>query len=313
MFVLFHAGLVTAADDLPGVKIVEHDACLDAAVGMFEGVAGHMAEIIGAVRVARLELEGGYDADRHDAMLARFDWQAFTEDEFLLMPPVVAIETGEKLRGELAASFTRLMRGGRPIHVLVVEPNTEADACEMTESLASYHPGLGYVAVAHREPFVLQSTLAYPQHLMDGLKRMVTTLRPAVAVVATPVWDLPGAHWLNLAAAHAGRNTPCFRYDPGAGGRQQCHRGGRQQPERPRQAPGERSEADGGATRAGDQAGADPARQSRPTHAKPKVPTGANGNRGQQYDNQSGHRLASSMWSQECVTAASPSIQVRLV
>jgi len=217
VFVLFHAGLVTDADDLPDVKIIEHAACLDAAVGMFEGLAGRMAEIIVAVRVARLEQDNGYDADRHDAMLARFDWQAFTKDEFLLMPPVVVIETGEKLRGELAASFTRLLRGGRPIHVLVVESNSETDACEMTESLASYHPGLGYVAVAHREPFVLQSTLAYPQHLMDGLKRMVSTLRPAVAVVASPVWDLPGSHWLNLAAAHAGRSTPCFRYDPGAG------------------------------------------------------------------------------------------------
>jgi len=99
----------------------------------------------------------------------------------------------------------------------VVEAIAEDDPGELTESLASYHPGLGYVAVAHREPFVLQSTLAYPQHLMNGLMQMVSTLRPAVAVVAAPLWNQPGPHLLHLAASHAGRTTPCFLYDPGAG------------------------------------------------------------------------------------------------
>ena len=38
----------------------------------------------------------------------------------------------------------------------------------------------------------------------------------AVAIVAEPSSTAPLVPWLQLAAAHVGRATPCFRYDPDA-------------------------------------------------------------------------------------------------
>jgi ferredoxin len=73
------------------------------------------------------------------------------------------------------------------------------------------------VAVAHREAVVVQATVGHPDHLFSGLRRIAASLRPAVAIVAEPSSTAPLVPWLQLAAAHVGRATPCFRYDPDAG------------------------------------------------------------------------------------------------
>jgi ferredoxin len=208
-FILLHHGQIDD-DTVPGAKIVESENGLEAAVGLFDMLAAQIAEVFRAMRVARLERVGEYDPERHETLLARFDWRSFTEEEMSLLPPVVVVETGERLRGRLVASLSALMLSGRPVQVLVVESVSE----ELSTGL---HPGIGYLAVAHRESFVVQSTLAYPGHLFSGLRQMMTTARPAVSVVSAPVWDAEVPPWLQLAAAHLGRGTPCLRYNADAG------------------------------------------------------------------------------------------------
>jgi hypothetical protein len=176
---------------------------------LFDGAAAKMTEVVRAVRIARLETKGAYDPEVHDDVLARFDWQAFSEDELLLMPQIAAVETGERLRGRALAAFSALLRSGRPVQVLVLD-DTSTD-------LSGYHPGLGYIAVAHREAFVLQSTLAHPQQLLGGLRRMATVLSPAAALISVPSWSVPIPPWVQLAAMHFGRGAPLFRYEPAAG------------------------------------------------------------------------------------------------
>jgi ferredoxin len=208
-FILLHHGQIDEAE-LAGAKMVESEDGLEAAVGLFDMLASQIAELYRAMRVARLERDGEYDPERHDRLLARFDWRSFTEEEISLLPPVVVFETGERLLGGMAASFSALLRSGRPIQVVVEESISE-------EISAGLHSGFGYIAVAHRESFVMQSTLAYPGHLFSGLRRMMTTARPAVSLVSAPVWDAEAPPWLQLAAANFGRGTPCFRYDADAG------------------------------------------------------------------------------------------------
>jgi len=204
-------------EDPEGCRVLYHTDGLEAAIGLFDGLAESMVETIRAVRTARLEADDSYDPDTHDDMIARTGWRSFTTEEMLLLPPVVVLETGRRLRGTSLASFSVLLRSGRPVYVLVSERTSELQAGETWEALAGYHPGLGYLAVAHREPVVLQSTLARPEHLIAGLEQIATVLQPAVALVAVPSWQAPVRPWLQLVAAHQSRTTPCFRYDPLAG------------------------------------------------------------------------------------------------
>jgi ferredoxin len=207
--VLVHADLLPEDGPLPAARTIRHPDGLEAAIGLFDGTAAKMTEVVRAVRVARLEAAGAYDPEVHDDVLARFDWQAFSEDELLLMPQITAVESGARLRGRALAAFSALLRSGRPVQVLVLD--------DSSAELSGYHPGLGYIAVAHREAFVLQSTLAHPHRLFSGLRRMATVLGPAAALISMPSWSVPIPPWVQLAAMHFGRGAPLFRYDPAAG------------------------------------------------------------------------------------------------
>ena len=198
-------------------RVVQHTDGLEAAIGLFDGFAEGLVETVRAVRIARLEVDDRYDPELHDRVIERVGWQSFTAEEMFLLPAVVVLETGRRLRGSSLSSLSVLLRSGRPVYVLASESTSELHWGEASDALAGYHPGLGYLAVAHREAFVLQSSLARPRHLIDGLQQMSTMLNPAVALVAVPSWQSPVSPWLQLVAAQQSRTTPCFRYDPLAG------------------------------------------------------------------------------------------------
>ena len=61
------------------------------ALGAFEGHMAKMAEGFKAVRLAELELAGEYHPDTHDEFFTYFTWQQFSDEEWRLCPPVVAI------------------------------------------------------------------------------------------------------------------------------------------------------------------------------------------------------------------------------
>ena len=61
------------------------------AIGVFEGHMRKMADGFAAVRRAELLASGEYDADAHEAELSALDWRGFTDEEFTLCPPIVAM------------------------------------------------------------------------------------------------------------------------------------------------------------------------------------------------------------------------------
>ena len=216
--VLVHGGqsaLPVASSD---VRLIEHYEGMRIAIGLFDGLAADLVEVLRAVRVARLEVENRFDPKSHGPVLARLDWRSLAVEELLLLPAVVVLETAERLRGHSLAAFSSLLQSGRPVHVLVQESGSRVDAeGESWETLSGCRPDLGYLAVAHREAFVLQSTLARQGQLIDGLCKMTTVARPAVTLVAVPSFQAPVSPWLQLVAAHAARATPTFLYDCDAG------------------------------------------------------------------------------------------------
>ena len=89
---------------------------------------------------------------------------------------MVVFETAERLARASLTSFGRILRSARPIQVVVISSGLYAD------DLSGFVPDFGYLSIAHREAFVLQSSLSRPEHLTAGLEAMARTLRPAVAV-----------------------------------------------------------------------------------------------------------------------------------
>ncbi len=61
------------------------------AMGVFEGHMAKMADGFKAVRQAEMELAGGYEPSEHDKFFAHFDWEQFSDEEWHLCPPVVAM------------------------------------------------------------------------------------------------------------------------------------------------------------------------------------------------------------------------------
>ncbi len=104
------------------------------AMGIFEGHMAKMADGFRAIRSAELELAGGYDAARSTSeFFTYFDWQQFSDEEFELCPPVVAVGGDGAMYDIGFQNLSRAMMSGKPIKVLVLDTqvysNTGGQAC----------------------------------------------------------------------------------------------------------------------------------------------------------------------------------------
>jgi pyruvate-ferredoxin/flavodoxin oxidoreductase len=103
------------------------------AMGIFEGHMAKMAEGFKAIRKAELELSGEYNPADHDEFFTYFTWQQFTDDEWLLCPPVVALGGDGAMYDIGFQNLSRLMASGKPIKVIVLDTqvysNTGGQAC----------------------------------------------------------------------------------------------------------------------------------------------------------------------------------------
>ena len=165
-----------------------------------------------ALRLARLEAVSAYDASIHDEALRRVDWQSASDEELAALAPVVIVETTEGLAKASLTGFSRALRSGMPLQLLITRSGFGLG--ELGE--AGIEPG--YLAMVHRESFVVQGTMARPVELPAMLEAMARSLRPAVAVIATPEPDTdPIEAWEELSLLDRAHAAPSYRYDPERG------------------------------------------------------------------------------------------------
>jgi pyruvate-ferredoxin/flavodoxin oxidoreductase len=210
------------------------------AIGLFEGQMRKMTDAFAAVRRANLELEDAYDPVASEAALASFDWKQFTDDEFFLCPPIVAMGGDGAMLDIGFQNLSRLLASGKPVRVVVLDTqvysNTGGQACtsgftgqvaDMSAFGSAQHgktearKELGLLALAHRGTFVHQSSQAVASHLASGIIKGLQTRRPAVFNLYTPCpieHGLPD-DWSRHAARLAleSRAFPYLTYDPDAG------------------------------------------------------------------------------------------------
>ena len=210
------------------------------AMGIFEGHMAKMADGFRTIRKVELELNGTYDSDEHDDFFTYFTWEQFTDEEWLLCPPVVTLGGDGAMYDIGFQNLSRMMASGKPIKVIVVDTqvysNTGGQACTsgfigQISDMAQYgkvqkgksepRKEIGLIAMAHRNTYVLQATLANTSQMIEGFIDGLMAKRPAVFNLYTTcqpehgVGDDLGVHQAKLAVES--RAYPIFKYDPDKG------------------------------------------------------------------------------------------------
>jgi len=210
------------------------------AIGLFEAHMRKMADNFCTIRRAELLRNGSYDAGKHEPELGSLTWARFTDDEFALCPPIIAMGGDGAMLDIGFQNLSRLLASGKPIRVVVLDTqvysNTGGQACTsgftgQVADMAAYGKAqhgktevrkeLALIAIAHRGVYVHQTSQAAATHLIGGVLKGLHKRRPVLINVYTPC---PVEHgladdWSQHAARLAleSRAFPFLTFDPDAG------------------------------------------------------------------------------------------------
>lgn len=189
---------------------------------LFDAEAAKLAQVFAAVRIAELEIGSIYDPNIHDPWFASFGWEAFSHEELLLVPCIIALEDASRVAGEGLRSLSRLLSSGRPAQILVrIQPSNNPGALPDEDPFQSYRTELGYLGIAHRQAVVNQSSAARHQNLIQGYLEALDATHTSLHLINTgmrPDSDLLQLNaWLVAGAGIEGRAHPFFRVNPAAG------------------------------------------------------------------------------------------------
>ncbi|MGB5260160.1 MAG: 2-oxoacid:acceptor oxidoreductase family protein, partial [Gammaproteobacteria bacterium] len=210
------------------------------AMGVFQGHMAKMADGFKAVRLAELELAGEYSPQEHEEFFTYFDWHKFSEEEWLLCPPVVSIGGDGAMYDIGFQNLSRVLMTQMPIKVLVLDTqvysNTGGQACTsgftgQVSDMAGFgkvwkgkpeiRKEIGLIGMAHRNAWVMQGSIANVTHLLEGYIEGLNSRRPAlfnIYAACQPehgIGDDASAAQNKLAVES--RAYPLFRFDPDAG------------------------------------------------------------------------------------------------
>jgi pyruvate-ferredoxin/flavodoxin oxidoreductase len=210
------------------------------ALGVFEGHMAKMAAGFRTIRSAELELADKYVPAEHDDYFARFNWEQFSDEEFKLCPPVVALGGDGAMYDIGFQNLSRAMMSGKPVKILVVDTqvysNTGGQACtsgfvgqvsdmaafgKAASGKAEVRKEIGLIAMAHRTTYVMQGSIAHASHMIEGFIEGLQSRRPALFNLYTScqpehgIGDDAGYHQAKLAVES--RAYPLFRYNPDRG------------------------------------------------------------------------------------------------
>jgi pyruvate-ferredoxin/flavodoxin oxidoreductase len=210
------------------------------AMGVFEGHMRKMAEGFKALRMAKLELDGKFRPEEHEAFFTHFDWRKFSDEEWKLCPPVVAVGGDGAMYDIGFQNLSRMLMSGHPVKCLVLDTqvysNTGGQACTsgFIGQVADMSPygktwkgkteirkEMGLIGMAHRTAFVLQGAISNITHLLEGFIDGLNSRRPAlfnIYAVCQPEHGVPDdASERQSKLAVESRAYPLFRFDPDAG------------------------------------------------------------------------------------------------
>jgi pyruvate-ferredoxin/flavodoxin oxidoreductase len=210
------------------------------AMGVFEGHMSKMAEGFKTIREAELELSHSYNPEEHEKFFRYFTWEKFSDEEFALCPPVVAVGGDGAMYDIGFQNLSRMLMSGKPIKAVVLDTqvysNTGGQACtsgfvgqvsdmapfgKVTDGKQEIRKEIGLIGMAHRTAYVMQSTIAHSNHMIEGFIEGLLSKRPALFNCYSScqpehgIGDDMSSHQAKLAVES--RAYPLFQYNPDKG------------------------------------------------------------------------------------------------
>jgi pyruvate-ferredoxin/flavodoxin oxidoreductase len=183
--------------------------------------------LVRLLRLARLEVDQPDGLDWKREALLSLRWQDLSDEEYELCPPLLLIGSDEMLAGRGLSQLIWLLNSGLPVKVLVLNAldfGLASNPAAETAQAPTNNPrgSLGLLALAQRNAFVAQTSVADPVHLGESMLQALDYDGPALIQVYAPS---PTRHGFaadqtltQAEIAITSRAMPLFRYDPRVAG-----------------------------------------------------------------------------------------------
>ena len=195
------------------------ETCADALTA-FRTRLADMVDLVKALSIAELEVDGAYVDSKHDAFFDRFDANSLSPQDMALFPDYLVI-LGVRPSAADNAGLLDALSSGIPLKVVVniddlIEEGPPGDG-HFTFGLRSAQ--LASMATGIGEAFVLQSASSNLYQLRDRVLAGLSYQGPALFSIFTGVPGNEGviSRYLSAASAMQARAFPTFTYDPAAG------------------------------------------------------------------------------------------------
>ncbi len=202
-------------DDL---KTCVFSNCRDA-LASFRARLEDIVDLVKAMAIAELEIEGRYDEATHDAFFAEFDEAAVSARDLALFPDYLVCIDSEALQAPENAGLTEILASEMPIKVVVqVSDVLEEPALRAHRGFLSPAAQLGKMAMGLGNVYVLQTTASHLYRSRGSLVAGLGHSGPALFNVFSGSASRGTlSPYLLAAAALQSRAFPTFAYDPNGG------------------------------------------------------------------------------------------------
>jgi hypothetical protein len=215
-----HQSLAKTGAGWPDLKSYVFTSCRDA-LAAFRNRLPEIIDLVKAIAITELEIEGSYLEATHDPFFADFDETSVGAKDLGLLPDYLVCIRSENLHAPENTELTEILSSEMPVKVVVQigdileEPSLRAGHLGFTAPAAQ----LGKMAMGLGTVYVLQSSSS---HLYQMRRQILAGLRyPGPALFSTFAGSPRAARalppYLLAAAAMQSRAFPAFTYDPAAG------------------------------------------------------------------------------------------------
>jgi len=178
-------------------------------------------DLVKAMAIAELEIEGRYVESTHDAFFADFDESSVGAKDLSLFPDYLVCIGSEHLHGPEHATLMEILASEMPIKVVVQVSDVLEEPALRAGHWGFIAPAaqLARMAMGLGNAYVLQSGSSHLYQVRRGILAGLSYTGPALFSVfsgsASGAGTLPP--YLLAAAAMQSRAFPAFAYDPAAG------------------------------------------------------------------------------------------------
>ncbi len=180
--------------------------------GLARGLAAAHVELVRTLRRARVEARSPPDRPARLAEIEALRWEDLEPEDRAACPPLLLLADDRALLEHGPGALTLLLASDLPVKVVLLDGRGRLGP----------GPEPALLAMAHRQSFVLSTSLAHPEHLARGVTDALAWPGPALIHVHAPSplrhGFAPDATLEQARRAVEGRAHLLFRYDPSAEG-----------------------------------------------------------------------------------------------